>query len=310
MGTDADSDAAYDPDGFQNDQNGFQNDGFSSGYDSDGRGGASRLLPSTTSLRVISTANASGKSSSWFYCSKDGRFLVKTCTTKEKDVLTNILREYSAHAEANRGVSLLPQYYGLYSIEVGRRSAHFIIMNYWFASMHEINLRYDLKGSTKGRRASAKERAKGPSAIYKDLDRIERGTIVENKMASEIKAAIANDVEFMRRNRLIDYSMMLGVHFKTDGAARDGDDGEAGAGGAQTGGAAGSESDAQGVVSSDGGGAFDERSGGVPPQQPRDAPPSAAVLAAERDEPQPPRYGYANTKVSRALRNGEQLGQW
>ena len=121
---------------------------------------------------------------------------------------------------------------------------------------------------------------------YKDLDRIERGTIVENKMASEIKAAIANDVEFMRRNRLIDYSMMLGVHFKTDGAARDGDDGEAGAGGAQTGGAAGSESDAQGVVSSDGGGAFDERSG-VPPQ-PRDAPPSAAVLAAERDEPQPP----------------------
>lgn len=288
VGTDADSDAAYDPDGFQNDQNGFQNDGFSSGYDSDGRGGASRLLPSTTSLRVISTANASGKSSSWFYCSKDGRFLVKTCTTKEKDVLTNILREYSAHAEANRGVSLLPQYYGLYSIEVGRRSAHFIIMNYWFASMHEINLRYDLKGSTKGRRASAKERAKGPSAIYKDLDRIERGTIVENKMASEIKAAIANDVEFMRRNRLIDYSMMLGVHFKTDGAARDGDDGEAGAGGAQTGGAAGSESDAQGVVSSDGGGAFDERSGGVPPQQPRDAPPSAAVLAAERDEPQPP----------------------
>ena len=116
VGTDADSDAAYDPDGFQNDQNGFQNDGFSSGYDSDGRGGASRLLPSTTSLRVISTANASGKSSSWFYCSKDGRFLVKTCTTKEKDVLMNILREYSAHAEANRGVSLLPQYYGLYSI--------------------------------------------------------------------------------------------------------------------------------------------------------------------------------------------------
>ncbi len=285
VGTDADSDAAYDPDGFQNDQNGFHNDGFSSGYDSDGRGGASRLLPSTTSLRVISTANASGKSSSWFYCSKDGRFLVKTCTTKEKDVLTNILREYSAHAEANRGVSLLPQYYGLYSIEVGRRSAHFIIMNYWFASMHEINLRYDLKGSTKGRRASAKERAKGPSAIYKDLDRIERGTIVENKMASEIKAAIANDVEFMRRNRLIDYSMMLGVHFKTDGPSRDCDDGEAGANAGPS--AAGSESDAQGVVSSDGGGAFDERSG-VPPQPGSLAPPSAAVLAAERAEPQPP----------------------
>ena len=225
-------------------------DGFSSGYDSDGRGGASRLLPSTTSLRVISTSNASGKSSSWFYCSKDGRFLVKTCTTKEKDVLLSILRDYSAHAQTNRGVSLLPQYYGLYSIEVGRRSAHFIVMNYWFATMHEINLRYDLKGSTKGRRASAKERAKGPTAIYKDLDQIERGTIVENKMASEIKAAIANDVEFMRRNKLVDYSMMLGVHFKNDDTVR-------GAGrdeGVETSPAAmqnGSESD-RGVVSSDG----------------------------------------------------------
>ena len=239
VGTDVDSDAAYKMD-----------DGFSSGYDSDGRGGASRLLPSTTSLRVISTSNASGKSSSWFYCSKDGRFLVKTCTTKEKDVLLSILRDYSAHAQTNRGVSLLPQYYGLYSIEVGRRSAHFIVMNYWFATMHEINLRYDLKGSTKGRRASAKERAKGPTAIYKDLDQIERGTIVENKMASEIKAAIANDVEFMRRNKLVDYSMMLGVHFKNDDTVR-------GAGrdeGVETSPAAmqnGSESD-RGVVSSDG----------------------------------------------------------
>jgi len=49
---------------------------------------------------------------------------------------------------------------GLYTIEVGRHSAHFIIMNYWFATMHEIQLRYDLKGSTSGRRASKKEKQK------------------------------------------------------------------------------------------------------------------------------------------------------
>ena len=71
-------------------------------------------------------------------------------------MLLDILGEYSKHASEHRGTSLLPQYYGLYTIEVGSRSAHFIIMNYWFATMHEISVRYDLKGSTKGRRASAK----------------------------------------------------------------------------------------------------------------------------------------------------------
>ena len=56
------------------------------------------------------------------------RFLVKTCTAKERDVLLDILGEYSKHASEHRGTSLLPQYYGLYTIEVGSRSAHFIIM--------------------------------------------------------------------------------------------------------------------------------------------------------------------------------------
>ena len=114
------------------------------------------FLPSQTSLRAISSAAASGKSSSWFFCSKDSRFLVKTCSLKERDVLLDILGEYSKHAETHRGTSLLPQYYGLYTIEVGSRSAHFIIMNYWFATMHAISKRFDLKGSTKGRPASRK----------------------------------------------------------------------------------------------------------------------------------------------------------
>ena len=187
------------------------------------------FLPSRTSLRIISSANASGKSSSWFFCSKDSRFLVKTCTLKERDVLLDILGEYSRHAETYRGTSLLPQYYGLYTIEVGSKSAHFIIMNYWFATMHEITTRFDLKGSTKGRRASKKEKAKGDAAVLKDLDFLESSVRVETPMAEEVKAAIATDVAFMERNRLIDYSMMVGLHFYDDAEGGDGDGGGDGA---------------------------------------------------------------------------------
>ena len=181
------------------------------------------FLPSQTSLRAISSAAASGKSSSWFFCSKDSRFLVKTCSLKERDVLLDILGEYSKHAETHRGTSLLPQYYGLYTIEVGSRSAHFIIMNYWFATMHAISKRFDLKGSTKGRRASRKERAKGDAAVLKDLDFLESDVHVQNRMAEEVKAAIATDVAFMERNRLIDYSMMVGLHFRESDAETRGD---------------------------------------------------------------------------------------
>ena len=191
------------------------------------------FLPTRTSLRVISSARASGKSSSWFFCSKDSRFLVKTCTTQERDVLLDILGEYSRHAVRHRDTSLLPQYYGLYTIEVGSRSAHFIIMNYWFATMHAISRRFDLKGSTKGRRASRKERAKGDAAVLKDLDFLESADVVQNPMAEEVKAAIATDVAFMERNRLIDYSMMVGLHFHADA--------ETGAGGGDGAGATSAE---------------------------------------------------------------------
>lgn len=174
------------------------------------------FLPKETSLRVISSSAASGKSSSWFFCSKDSRFLVKTCTAKERDVLLDILGEYSSHAKENKSTSLLPQYYGVYSIEVGSRSAHFIIMNYWFATMHEISKRFDLKGSTKGRRASSKEKLKGSAAVLKDLDFLETELKVENPLAEDVKKAIEKDVAFMERNKLIDYSMMVGLHFYDD----------------------------------------------------------------------------------------------
>jgi hypothetical protein len=185
-------------------------------FDAGGNLARDTYLPKETSLRIISSEHASGKSSSWFFCSKDSRFLVKTCTQKEMQVLLDILGEYSAHAQEHRGTSLLPQYYGVYSIQVGSRSAHFIIMNYWFATMHEISKRFDLKGSTKGRSASAKEKAKGSSAVLKDLDFLQSGLRVENPLATNVMNAIAIDVAFMERNRLIDYSMMVGLHFYGD----------------------------------------------------------------------------------------------
>ena len=178
-----------------------------------GLSGVEGLVPRATTLRVISKSGRVWKSSSWFFCSRDSRFLVKTCTAKERDVLLDILGEYSKHASEHRGTSLLPQYYGLYTIEVGSRSAHFIIMNYWFATMRDLG-EVRPQGLHEGPTREREERAKGAVAVLKDLDFAESGEVVINPMAEDVKRAVANDIEFLERNRLIDYSMMLGLHYK------------------------------------------------------------------------------------------------
>ena len=51
-------------------------------------------------------------------------------------------------------------------------------------------------------------------AVLKDLDFAESGEVVINPMAEDVKPRRAGDIEFLERNRLIDYSMMLGLHYK------------------------------------------------------------------------------------------------
>ena len=77
---------------------------------------------------------------------------------EEDDVA--ILPSDLAHAEERGTTSLLPQFYGLYTVKFdGARPLSFIVMNYWFASSKNIERRFDLKGSTWSPRE--RERAQG-----------------------------------------------------------------------------------------------------------------------------------------------------
>ncbi len=170
------------------------------------------MKTSVTSLRVISQALASGKSSSWFFCSEDGALLVKTCSEKEKKTMLRILPSYLAYVEERGTTSLLPQFYGLYTVKFdGARPLSFIVMNYWFASSKNIERRFDLKGSTFGRRANTRELAKGQECIYKDNDFTD-GDAAHTRHFDVILDALRHDCDFLEKHRLLDYSLVYGEY--------------------------------------------------------------------------------------------------
>jgi len=170
------------------------------------------MSTSATSLRVISQALASGKSSSWFFCSEDGSLLVKTCSEKEKKTMLRILPSYLEYVEERGKTSLLPQFYGMYTVKFdGARPLSFIVMNYWFASSKNIQRRFDLKGSTFGRRASERELAKGQECIYKDNDFTERDA-TRTRHCDVILDALRHDCAFLEKHRLLDYSLVYGEY--------------------------------------------------------------------------------------------------
>lgn len=94
-------------------------------------------------------------------------------------------------------------------------------MDNLFSTNKEIHLRYDLKGSIIGRREinemDPNNNLKFDQAAYalKDLDLEDQKkyfTIGEKR--ETIMLQMKNDTEFLRNNNIIDYSLLVGIHFK------------------------------------------------------------------------------------------------
>ena len=87
-----------------------------------------------------------------------------------------------------------------------------------FASNHEINRTFDLKGSMHGRFTKADD-AK-PNAVYKDLDLSSVFRMEEGK-SEKLIAQLQMDCAFLQRLRVMDYSLLVGVHILPPTLAED-----------------------------------------------------------------------------------------
>ena len=100
---------------------------------------------------------SSGKSGSFFYYSANGQYLVKTISNAEFKFFRSVLKGYYQHVKENPN-TLISRIYGLYKIRFNKKQRNrrvdipFVIMNNLFCTTKKIDMRYDLEGSTAGRR--------------------------------------------------------------------------------------------------------------------------------------------------------------
>ncbi|ERE90576.1 phosphatidylinositol-5-phosphate 4-kinase type-2 gamma [Cricetulus griseus] len=151
----------------------------------------------------------------------DGRFLIsydRTLVIKEvssediADMHSN-LSNYHQYIVKCHGNTLLPQFLGMYRVSVENEDSYMLVMRNMFSHRLPVHRKYDLKGSLVSREASDKEKVKELPTL-KDMDFLNKNQKVyigeeEKKIFLE---KLKRDVEFLVQLKIMDYSLLLGIH--------------------------------------------------------------------------------------------------
>lgn len=171
-------------------------------------------LLSLTSKYILSELGSPGKSGSFFYYSRDYRFIIKTIHHTEHKFLRRVLKQYHQHIMDNPH-TLISRFYGLHRVKLPRgKKIHFVIMNNLFPPHRDIHETYDLKGSTVGRLYPEEKAVDNLGAVLKDVNWIDRERVLEigpYKRALLVEQ-LRRDTELLKRIRVMDYSLLIGIH--------------------------------------------------------------------------------------------------
>ncbi|TRY53825.1 hypothetical protein DNTS_002785 [Danionella cerebrum] len=177
-------------------------------------------------------SDAQGRSGARFHTSYNKRYVIKIITSED----------YIVECHGN---TLLPQFLGMYRLTVDGDETYMIVTRNVFSHRLPVYKKYDLKGSTVAREASDKEKPRpteeAPSKsrmsqklqtiriatrfycairqtkelpTYKDNDFINDGQkiFIDEENKKMFLEKLKNDVEFLAQLKLMDYSLLVGIH--------------------------------------------------------------------------------------------------
>ena len=162
----------------------------------------------------LNCLNSDSKSGQAFWKSADDTLVLKTLKHYEVKNLRRVLDNYAAHTLTD--YSSIASVLGLYRVRTRTKLwgtfpidqyKYFIACkNVYPRNSWNIVGKYDLKGSTVGRRA-------GPgSTVMKDLNLLESDTKLALGPARPVVLhALQRDVNFLKRHRFMDYSLLIAV---------------------------------------------------------------------------------------------------
>lgn len=159
-------------------------------------------------LRELSSP---GKSGSVFFLSQDDRFMIKTLRKSEVKVLMQMLPNYHHHVRTYDN-TLITKFFGLHRIKpYSGQKFRFVVMGNMFCTELRIHRRFDLKGSSLGRSADKVEIDE--HTILKDLD-LNYSFYLEPSWREALLKQIEIDSKFLESQQIMDYSLLLGVHYR------------------------------------------------------------------------------------------------
>ncbi|KOS18223.1 Phosphatidylinositol 4-phosphate 5-kinase its3 [Escovopsis weberi] len=175
---------------------------------------AADYLMSLTGKYILSELGSPGKSGSFFYFSRDYKYIIKTIHHAEHKFLRKILRQYWVHVKENPN-TLLSQFYGLHRVKTPYgKKIHFVVMNNLFPPHRDIHTTFDLKGSTIGRDTKEDAQGKNSRPTLKDLNWLRRKQHLELGIQKKqlFLQQLQRDVGLLKRLHIMDYSLLVGIH--------------------------------------------------------------------------------------------------
>lgn len=159
-------------------------------------------------LREMPSPGASG---CIFFLSEDDRFFIKSVRKEEMEIFLQFMKHYQKYV-SSVPETLLVKFFGIHRISPWFGSnARFVVMGNVLPTEKRMHRKYDLKGSTY-KRTVGREKRNDPGATLKDLD-IDMKFELSSENYSTLMSTIKSDVQFLAKRKLIDYSLLLGVHF-------------------------------------------------------------------------------------------------
>uniref|UniRef100_A0AAR2LKD9 Phosphatidylinositol 5-phosphate 4-kinase type-2 gamma n=1 Tax=Pygocentrus nattereri TaxID=42514 RepID=A0AAR2LKD9_PYGNA len=145
--------------------------------------------------------------------SYDHTLIIKQISSEEVEDMHHILSEYHQHIVTCHGITLLPQFLGMYRVTVDNEDTYLTVTRNMFSHRLIIHRKYDLKGSLVSREASDKEKVK-ELPTFKDMDfrnNMQRIWISDEEK-EKVMDKLNRDVEFLVHLKIMDYSLLLGIH--------------------------------------------------------------------------------------------------
>ena len=160
-------------------------------------------------IQFISNA----KSGQFLFYSSDGKYMIKTITTTESKFLRRILPHYFRHCVENPNTTL-SRFFGMYRVKMYHleRRVKFIIMNSVFDTDKYLHSFFDLKGSSLGRESKPNETVKKDNDLRAKLP--QSAICLPESVREKMREQLRNDCEFLSSMKIMDYSLLVGIHNK------------------------------------------------------------------------------------------------